>query len=82
MRKLGSASIQSILKLACTVFLKDDSSPYFVSLSYKGHKVIVFFSWSKSKQLWYVPNFKVVYSNCVMEYFAGIDYNMCSGFCR
>lgn len=81
MRKLGHDSIQSIIKRACKEFLEDEAALDRVSFSYKGHRVNAKFDWSKSRHVWYVSSFDIVYSNCVMKYFVRNDYDMVSALC-
>lgn len=81
MRKFGHDSIQSIIKLACKQFFEEDSAPDFVSFFYKGHYVEAEFEWSYARRAWYLNKFDVFYTNSVMRYFVGRDFDLVSAWC-
>ncbi len=81
MRKMSSTSIHNIIKRACVEFKNDDSAPELVGFFYKGHYVSATIDWSYAKTCYYVFDFLVVYSNCVMRYKVNVDYDFDSACC-
>ena len=81
MRKLNSTSIQTVLNLACVEFKNDVSAPAFVGFFYKGHYVSATIDWSYERSCFYVYDFLVVYSNCVMRYKVNVDFDFDSACC-
>ncbi len=78
MKKFGRATIHCVLDRVAQEFMDDVSSPDFVSFFFKGHYVEALISWSSSRSCFFVDSFMVVYSNCTMMYFCGIDYDQSS----
>ena len=82
MKKFSRATIQSVLDRAIREFMDDESAPYTVNFIFKGHFVEAKFCWSPTRLCYYVSQFSVVYSRCVMLYFVRNDYDISSALCR
>lgn len=82
MKKFSRATIQSVLDRAIRIFMDDASVPSTVTFFFKGHYVEAHIRWCSCRRCYYVSQFSVVYSRCVMLYFVRNDYDIFSAICR
>ncbi len=81
MRKFSQKTIQAIVDRAIYEFLNDASAPEAVDFFYKGHYVSAAIDWSHEMSCFYVFDFLVGYSRCVMRYKVNEDYDLDSASC-
>lgn len=81
MKKFGRKTIQSIVDRAIEEFVNDESAPELVGFFYNGHYVSVTIDWSYERSCFYVYDFLVVYSNCVMRYKVNEDFDFNLALC-
>ena len=78
MKKFGRKTIQAIVDRAIEEFVNDASAPELVGFLYNGHYVSASIEWSNARCCFYVYDFLVVYSRCVMRYTVGDDFDLSS----
>ena len=78
MKKFGRKTIQAIVDRAIEEFVNDESAPDLVEFLYNGHYVSATIDWSNARSCFYVYDFLVVYSRCVMRYKVREDFDLSS----
>lgn len=82
MKKFCSKSIESIVKCAIDLFINDLDAPDFVCFFWKGHYVKASFEWSPLRCAYFLSDFIVVYSRCIMRYKVNEDFALSIALCE
>lgn len=82
MKKFSRDTMKSIVSCAIREFMHDTESPDYVCFFWKGYLVQAFFERSPSRCAFYLSEFTVTYTRCVIKYLVDIDFDRSIAWCE